>query len=65
MTWLIGASTFTLICLVVGLAFALWCGWSLFWHLYDTRMENSRRISNDDLNEHRITPRFTVGGDAK
>lgn len=65
MTWLIYASGFTLICLIVGLAFALWLAWSLFWHLYDTHQENSRRISNETLNAHRVTPKFTVGSDAK
>lgn len=56
MTWLIGASTFTLICLIVGTCFLLWCAWSLFFHLYDAHMEQSRRISNNILKQHCITP---------
>lgn len=54
--WLIGASTFTLLCVVAAIAFVLWCSWSIVWYLYDTRQENSRRIANNIINQHRITP---------
>lgn len=65
MTWLIFATGFELFCLLLSAAFVLWCFWSLFWHLYDTHQENTRRISNETLNAHRVTTKFTVGSDAK
>lgn len=58
MTWLIGASAFTLICLAAGTAFVLWLLWSLFWHLFDTRMENSKRIANEQLDSAHVTGQF-------
>lgn len=58
--WLVGMSGFALFCLLAGSAFLIWCAWSLFWHLYDSHMENSKRIANSELDSAYRTHMFHV-----
>jgi hypothetical protein len=51
----------TLLLLVGGVVFLVWVLWSLFWHLYDTRMENSKRIKNDKIDPAYQTGQWSVG----
>lgn len=48
---------------LVCIAVLLWMARDLFWHLYDKRMQNSRRIRNNQLDSAHRTGMFSVGRD--
>jgi hypothetical protein len=61
--------TFTIFCLMCATAFIGWLIWNLIWGAYDRFIahlgKRSMRVTNHQINEHKITPRFNVGSDVK
>lgn len=57
-------ATVDILCIAAGGAMLLWClivgVHKLLDAICDWRMTKSRRMTNAVLNQHRITPRFTV-----
>jgi hypothetical protein len=57
--------TFSSCCWIGGTCFVVWIGWSALRGLANYLFIRSLRIDNREINAHRVTPDFRVGGDCK